>query len=805
MVALDTLVASEVRSRGAISAAEVRALSGGYLSGKIHLLGIDSVGDGTGGWFVWEGASTAADDNRDTLKPDSLGTGSPGRWRRLREENDLSRLATLVEDYEYLVNKTPVPPKANLLLHSEAFDNAAWQKFSGATVTANTDAAPVGSGASGNLTDTLTMASGSTLRQSVSGLVQGATYTFSVWIAKSSTSDANLLVDVGDGTGGVLAPTTTMQRLSIDLVAGSQTWFDIFGQGTGNYKVFGAQLRLASFAASYVSTTSAQVVDHAEVVPQRGNYLKSSGTLNNAAWSAPSGGWTVTQGTDFVPVINLMLDTVTVTTANSRIRQNVSGLVLGATYNFSIWAGRGTGTGNLVVSCGDGATATIPLTSTVARYDVQVTTSSTVSPTELYFAFTATGTYKLGGIMLNPGTRVHDYIPTTGEQFFEYDWSPAVSAAQSQAALTTKKVLFPSRRMYLSQDHTIPPGVEWCGQGWMRDPALRGGVQELTGSVLVRRGKKIQMGMGSKVRGFTILYDKQKWKIEADGSKPDGLEDFLIFEPTFRFDGSVTLEEITYLGGTHFAAQTANFGNPEKFVMREIYGCPLIQGLRIDLCLDVVRISNVHWNLNSYQNLYFGNSTNYITKVAKNMDGFVMCRMDEVNFENCFIYGCRNWLWAKVSEVNTGDDGASWGASFVNCSADICHTVFRIERSLSSSFGIKIENGCFMPSVKNPIINGVASAETPAFIRFASPATNNVVLVSNSLIRCDAGVSNVIGSGATDVPFQFAAGTPNNNRVLVSNCHISGHTGTNTSGESTANNKTVNFGNCLIKGTLVNG
>lgn len=52
------------------------------LSGAVYVHGHDLPGDGGGGWFVYDPASTAADDDGILVKPDAVAGTSPGRWRR---------------------------------------------------------------------------------------------------------------------------------------------------------------------------------------------------------------------------------------------------------------------------------------------------------------------------------------------------------------------------------------------------------------------------------------------------------------------------------------------------------------------------------------------------------------------------------------------------------------------------------------------------------------------------------------------------------------------------------------------------
>lgn len=62
--------------------ADVRALSAGQFP-HLMVYGATAIGDGGGGFYVWDAAATTADDGADWLKPTSVDAGSPGRWMRV--------------------------------------------------------------------------------------------------------------------------------------------------------------------------------------------------------------------------------------------------------------------------------------------------------------------------------------------------------------------------------------------------------------------------------------------------------------------------------------------------------------------------------------------------------------------------------------------------------------------------------------------------------------------------------------------------------------------------------------------------
>jgi hypothetical protein len=157
----------------------------------------------------------------------------------------------------------------NLLLHSEAFDNAYWTKI-GASVTANSVANPL----DGSLTaDTITISSATTLVFGRARVIPNTTYTFSVWLRSITgtynlkLSRTNTLTWVGSTLSPVFTLDTTWQRYSLTFTTGaSETLADCligseqstpFATINGSFYAFGAQLNVGSVAGVYQPTTAA--------------------------------------------------------------------------------------------------------------------------------------------------------------------------------------------------------------------------------------------------------------------------------------------------------------------------------------------------------------------------------------------------------------------------------------------------------------------------------------------------------------------------------------------------------------------
>lgn len=196
-----------------------------------------------------------------------------------------------------VANRTIIPTIQNLLLQSEAFDNASWTK-SGATVSANTVVNPV----DGLTTaDTLTATAGGTFHYVGNSQLarngQGP-YTFSCYVHRNNNDWISIMFP-GNGFGtsvyfntntGVFS-TNTSRATNLTVKALASSWYRISatfnapinngggsvgpgiflananGSNSNNFSaagteavdLFGAQLVQSNLAKPYVSTTSSAV------------------------------------------------------------------------------------------------------------------------------------------------------------------------------------------------------------------------------------------------------------------------------------------------------------------------------------------------------------------------------------------------------------------------------------------------------------------------------------------------------------------------------------------------------------------
>jgi len=194
----------------------------------------------------------------------------------------------------------------------------------------------------------------------------------------------------------------------------------------------------------------------------------------------------------------------------------------------------------------------------------------------------------------------------------------------------------------------------------------------------------IMLNTNSTLKGVTVFYPKQTasdiqpypWTIAGKGTHMNIID--------------VTL--VNPYRGIEFSHSHA------MHYIRNVYGCPLRTGVRIDGCYDIGRIENVHFNPNSWTRLDAPTAPKgpekdkLMTYLRENCVAFEIGRSDWEFLVNTFSFGC------KVGYRFYRSQNGVANGNFLGIAADWAVIPLLVEES--ADFGLLITNGEFVGSDK---------------------------------------------------------------------------------------------------------
>ncbi len=270
---------------------------------------------------------------------------------------------------------------------------------------------------------------------------------------------------------------------------------------------------------------------------------------------------------------------------------------------------------------------------------------------------------------------VADYgADTTGATDATSAIQRALNAAAERREVTVR---MPAGRFRIEGRLVIPGNVtlagEYPGQG-----RERGTILLITGGKGNPDGPSaIHLAGASGLSGVAVIYPEQS----ADAAKP------IPYPWTITAGGDARITNL-FLKNSY---QGINLDGSHANLLQGIWGEPLRTGIRVDHCLDISRIENVHfWP-------YFTNGKPLRSWVQQYGVAFEFGRSDWQYVKNAFCYGYRTGFrfYKSVDSVEMKLPGGVTNGQFVGLGTDCVGVGIDVEDSFA--IGISIVNSQFGP------------------------------------------------------------------------------------------------------------